>query len=136
MDNISKKRRSWNMSRIKSKNTKPEIQVRSYLHRKGLRFRLHVKNLPGKPDIVMPKYKTIIFVHGCFWHRHNCCMGNKTPKHNSKFWKEKFQKNIMRDKRTKHALEQLGWNVLIIWECEIESSRILKLINKIKRNKL
>jgi DNA mismatch endonuclease (patch repair protein) len=118
-DTISKEKRSWNMSRIRAKNTKPEMIVRSALHKAGYRFRLHVSNLPGMPDIVLPKYKTVIFVHGCFWHRHENCRFAYTPKSRSAFWEEKFRKNIERDKFSHKELSEMGWKVLIIWECEI-----------------
>lgn len=118
-DRISKEHRSWNMSRIRGKDTKPEIIVRSLLHKIGYRFRLHRKDLPGKPDIVLPKYKTVIFVHGCFWHRHRGCRFAYTPKSRKKFWKKKFEQNIERDKQVKKELRKAGWNVLIVWECEI-----------------
>ncbi|MBN2285805.1 MAG: DNA mismatch endonuclease Vsr [Tissierellales bacterium] len=119
MDRISKKHRSWNMSRIRSKNTKPEIIVRSILHRNGYRFRLHKKDLPGKPDIVLPKFNTVVFVHGCFWHRHENCSDATTPKTSTDFWQKKFEDNVKRDKRNIKALQEAGWKVIIIWECEI-----------------
>lgn len=114
------------MSRIKNRDTKPEITVRSLLHRMGYRFRLHRKDLPGKPDIVLPKYNTVIFVHGCFWHRHKNCHFAYTPKSNITFWTEKFEKNIRRDAKNKAELENLGWNVRIIWECEANNQKNLK----------
>lgn len=107
------------MSRIKSKDTAPEMRVRSALHRAGYRFRLHVKDLPGKPDIVLPKYKTVIFVHGCFWHRHKGCSNATMPSTNQAFWKEKFKRNVERDKREQAELNKLGWKVLVVWECEV-----------------
>lgn len=118
MDNISKKQRSWNMSRIRSINTKPEIIVRSFLHRSGFRFRLHVKSLPGSPDIVLSRYRTAIFVHGCFWHRHSGCKFAYTPKSRIDFWNNKFMKNIERDKLKTIKLIELGWQVITVWECE------------------
>lgn len=121
-DHLSRERRSWNMSRIRSKNTKPEVIVRSLLHRMGYRFRICVKDLPGKPDIVLPKYKTVIFVHGCFWHRHEGCKRCTTPSSNKKYWLEKFQKNKARDLRVVNELEEKGWRVIVIWECEIKGS--------------
>ena len=130
MDIISKERRSWNMSRIRSKDTNPEKIIRSLLHRMGYRFRLHVKNLPGKPDIVLPKYKTIIFVHGCFWHRHPKCKYAYTPKSRIEFWEKKFADNIARFKIVKKELKHLKWNVLIIWECEIKSNA--DIVSKLK----
>ena len=119
MDKISKEHRSWNMSRIRSKDTTPEKTVRSLLHKMGYRFRLHRKDLPGKPDIVLPKYKTVIFVHGCFWHRHENCKYASIPKTNTEFWLDKLNKNVERDKKNQAELKKLGWKVIVIWECEI-----------------
>ena len=118
MDRISKEHRSWNMSRIKSGNTKPEIVVRSLLHKLGYRFRLHRKDLPGKPDIVLPRYNSVVFVHGCFWHRHNGCKKATVPKTKILFWREKFKGNIERDIKVQEELQSMGWKILIIWECE------------------
>ena len=118
VDRISKEHRSWNMSRIRSKDTSPEMRVRSFLHCAGFRFRLHVKNLPGSPDIVLPKYRTVIFVHGCFWHRHEGCRYTCNPKSRVNFWQEKFQQNVRQDRKVQQALEGLGWQVIVIWECE------------------
>ncbi|WP_430735394.1 very short patch repair endonuclease [Halodesulfovibrio aestuarii] len=106
------------MGRIRSSNTKPEKIVRSLLHRMGFRFRLHRKDLPGKPDIVLPRYHSVVFVHGCFWHRHEGCKECTTPKTNTEFWLEKFQKNIERDVRVKQELEGAGWHVITVWGCE------------------
>tara|TARA_B100000925_G_scaffold264554_1_gene223152 strand:+ start:97 stop:516 length:420 start_codon:yes stop_codon:yes gene_type:complete len=122
--------RSRNMSAIKSKNTKPEIIVRKLLHSKGYRFRLHKKDLPGSPDIVLPKYKTVIFVHGCFWHRHQNCKYASNPKTRREFWEKKFKENIERDKKTQKKLKNLGWKTKILWECEIKKQD--KLIKKIE----
>ncbi len=121
MDKLTKEHRSWNMGRIKSGNTKPEIAVRSILHHMGYRFRLHRKDLPGKPDIVLPKYKVVIFVHGCFWHRHEGCKYAYTPKSRTEFWLKKFQSNIDRDRKVVNELVEMGWHVLIIWECEAKT---------------
>ena len=112
--------RSRNMSAIKSKNTKPEIKVRKVLHSLGYRFRLHRKDLPGSPDIVLPKYKTVIFVHGCFWHRHENCKYASTPKTRQEFWEAKFRENINRDKLNQENLSSKGWKIIIVWECEIK----------------
>ena len=112
--------RSRNMSAIKSKNTKPEIKVRKVLHSMGYRFRLHSKDLPGSPDIVLPKYKTVIFVHGCFWHRHQNCKYASTPKTRQEFWNKKFNENINRDKINQENLSSKGWKIIIVWECEIK----------------
>ncbi len=111
------------MSRIRSSNTSPEVALRRALHALGFRFRLHRKELPGKPDIILPRYKTAVFVHGCFWHRHNDCKVATIPKSNTKFWVEKFNRNVSRDVRSRELLEALGWRVLIIWECELGSGR-------------
>lgn len=120
-DHLNPERRSWNMSRIRDKNTRPEILLRSALHRLGLRFRVHASTLPGKPDIVFPKYRTAVFVHGCYWHRHEGCHLTTTPTKNREFWLEKFKANVERDKRQQSELLQIGWFVLIVWECEIKS---------------
>ena len=125
MDRISKEHRSWNMSRIKGKDTKPEIRVRKMMHRMGYRFRIHRKDLPGRPDIVLPKYKTVIFVHGCYWHRHKRCKLAYTPKSRVEFWTEKFDSNVKRDREHKAELVKLGWNVGVIWECETQDQAVL-----------
>lgn len=119
MDKLTPEKRSWNMSRIRSRNTSPELAVRSALHKAGYRFRIHRKDLPGSPDIILPKYQTVIFVHGCYWHRHQNCKAAATPKTNIEFWTEKFRENVDRDKRNRTALENLNWKVLVVWECEI-----------------
>lgn len=111
--------RSYNMSRIRGKDTKPEETLRKYLFAKGFRYRKNDKRLPGKPDVVLPKYKTVIFVNGCFWHKHNGCQYFKWPKNNADFWKLKIEGNVERDKRNIKELEDLGWNVLIVWECQL-----------------
>lgn len=129
-DVFSKEFRSHIMAKISSKNTKPEIIVRKILHSKGYRFRLHRKDLPGKPDIVLPKYKRIIFVNGCFWHRHNCKLGNHLPKTNIEYWETKLKNNSMRDKLNIEKLTSLGWKVLIIWECSVKNTdEINKIID-------
>ena len=114
------------MAAIKSKNTKPEIAVRKMLHALGYRFRLYRKDLPGSPDIVLPKYKTVIFVHGCFWHRHENCKFASTPKTRKEFWENKFKENIERDLKTQNNLKSLGWKSEIIWECELKSIKEIK----------
>lgn len=116
----TKKQRSYNMSRIRSKNTKPEMIVRSWLHKQGYRFRLHDKKLPGKPDIVLKKYKTVIFVNGCFWHGHKNCKYFVVPKTRTKWWLDKINSNIARDKKTKRELKKLGWKVINIWGCKFK----------------
>ena len=115
--------RSRNMSAIKSKNTKPEIAVRKLLHSMGYRFRLHRKDLPGSPDIVLPKYKTVIFVHGCFWHRHENCKYASTPKTRKEFWEKKFRENINRDNLNQANLSLKGWKIIIIWECQLKGDK-------------
>src|SRR5215213_8138945 len=113
--------RSYNMSRIKGKDTKPEMLVRKFLHANGFRYRLHVKNLPGKPDIVLPKYKTVIFVHGCFWHGHKNCKKAALPSTKSEWWKEKISKNIFNDNKAMNGLKKQGWIILAVWTCELNS---------------
>ena len=120
-DHLSAEKRSWNMSRIHGKDTSIEKRVRSYLFRCGFRFRKNDPRLPGKPDIVLPKYHTAIFVHGCFWHRHTGCKDATTPKTNVDFWMNKFQRNINNDIKHTIELESLGWRVITIWECDIEN---------------
>lgn len=109
------------MSGIKGKNTKPELLLRSALHKLGFRFRIQRKDLPGKPDIVLSKYKTIIFVHGCFWHRHPGCKYAYTPKSNIEFWTNKLEGNAIRDRLTEKSLEEMGWRIIIVWECEVKA---------------
>jgi len=116
------------MSRIRGSNTKPELRVRSLLHKMGYRFRIHRKDLPGRPDIVLPKYKTVIFVHGCFWHRHKDCKLANFPKSNTIFWNKKFNATQERDRLNQAKLNELGWKVLIVWECELSDSNNLKEI--------
>ena len=118
--------RSRNMSAIKSKNTKPEIKVRKVLHSMGYRFRLHSKDLPGSPDIVLPKYKTVIFVHGCFWHRHENCKYASTPKTRKEFWNKKFKENIKRDLEIQDKIKNLDWRSVVIWECETKNMENLR----------
>lgn len=116
----SKETRSYNMSRIKGTDTKPEILVRKYLFSKGLRFRTHVKDLPGKPDIVLSKYKTIVLVHGCFWHGHENCKYFVVPKTKTDWWLEKIQGNIANDTKNYNLLKEQGWKIITIWECELK----------------
>ena len=113
--------RSQRMSRIRSKDTRPELALRKILHGLGLRYRLHGAGLPGRPDLVLPRYKVVVFVHGCFWHRHPGCNIATTPKSNTLFWTTKFQKNVARDRRAVSELKELGWRVLVVWECELAS---------------
>lgn len=125
VDTLTKEKRSWNMSRITGRNTKPEILLRSLLHREGFRFRLHDKRLPGKPDIVLPRHRTVIFVNGCFWHRHNNCEYAYTPKSRQEFWLNKFQGTVQRDQEKQKILADLGWQVLVVWECELKRNSSL-----------
>ena len=118
MDKLSKEKRSWNMSRIRSKNTAPELAVRIYLFSKGIRYRVNVK-IPGKPDIAIKKIKTAVFVNGCFWHGHENCKDSGIPKSNTKFWKTKIESNMARDRRNIELLTNNGWRVVTIWECEL-----------------
>lgn len=134
-DNHSKETRSMNMSHIRSKNTKPEEMVRKYLFAKGFRYRKKVKKLPGSPDIVLPKYKTVIFVNGCFWHKHDCPRF-VWPSSNQEYWIPKIQTNVDRDIRNYAMLRDNGWHVILVWECELKrpvaENRLLKLVNEIK----
>ena len=126
MDVFTKEKRSQIMSKIKGKDTKPEIVVRSLLHQMGYRFRLHRRDLPGNPDIVLPKHKKVIFVHGCFWHGHKDCPRAKRPSTNKKFWNEKLSKSIKRDTFNQKKLKKMGWLTLIIWQCEMKDSKNLQ----------
>lgn len=134
MDNRSKEARSRNMSNIPSKNTKPEETVRKYLFAHGLRYRKNVSKLPGKPDIVLPKYKIVVFVNGCFWHGHEGCKYFVPPKTNTEFWFAKFQYNQERDARNYQKLRDLGWRILIVWECEIRHGDPQIALEKLIRN--
>ena len=125
VDIYDEERRSEIMSRIVSKDTLPEVRVRKALHRLGFRFRLHRKDLPGKPDIVLPKWRTVIFVHGCFWHGHDCCEGH-IPKSNTAYWAPKLERNRKRDAEKAEKLKTLGWHRIIIWECQTYSLRKLE----------
>jgi DNA mismatch endonuclease (patch repair protein) len=125
-DIYSKEKRSWVMSKVSGNNTKPEIIVRRLIHSMGFRYRLHYKKLPGKPDIVFPKKKKVIFVHGCFWHGHEGCKKSKRPTSNSDFWNKKIEQTIIRDNKLIFELKNLGWSVLIIWECQIKDLEKLK----------
>jgi DNA mismatch endonuclease (patch repair protein) len=120
MDTLTSEKRSWNMSRIRGANTKPELAVRSMLHRMGYRFRIANKTLPGRPDIVLPKYRAVIFVHGCFWHRHHGCKYAYTPKSRLDFWEQKFEGNVVRDQNNLSLLKKTGWLPIVAWECEIK----------------
>jgi DNA mismatch endonuclease (patch repair protein) len=120
-DTISKAARSALMARIRGKDTKPEVAVRSALHRAGFRFRLYARGLPGRPDIVLPKHGVVIFVHGCFWHRHGCSLSSE-PATRRRFWQAKFDANVARDRRNARALRALGWRVLTVWECALRTN--------------
>jgi len=133
-DNRTAAQRSYNMSRIRSTNTKPELQVRRFLFSNGIRYRLHSKKLPGKPDIVINKLRTVVFVHGCFWHGHKNCKFTKIPKTNTKFWSNKIHANSERDIRNERALKKLGWRVFIIWECELLQKKVEKTLERLLNN--
>ena len=120
------------MRSVRSEDTTPEMEVRSFLHKHGVRFRLHVKNLPGHPDIVLPKYKTVIEVRGCFWHRHPGCRNASTPSSNVDFWNEKFKRTIKRDQKNASCLKALGWRIIVVWECELKQrDRLSNLMKEI-----
>lgn len=121
------------MAGIRGKDTQPELIVRSFLHRAGLRFRLQAM-LPGKPDLVLPKYRAVVFVHGCFWHRHEGCRYATTPASNAVFWREKFAANVRRDAKVRQQLEELGWRVLVIWSCELDDHSLAKQAATIRKN--
>ena len=129
VDKVSKEVRSYNMSRIRSKDTKPEILVRSYLFSRGLRFRKNDKRYPGSPDIVLPKYRTVVFVHGCFWHLHDGCKYAVMPKSNVDFWKKKLYGNKERDQRNQKELEAMGWTDITVWECELKKDKCEKTLD-------
>jgi len=131
-DVVDRATRSRMMSGIRGRDTKPEKQVRSFLHRAGLRFRLHA-SLPGKPDLVFPRHGAVAFVHGCFWHRHPGCRYATTPSSNVDFWQAKFDANVARDKRVTRQLRKEGWRVLVVWECQLSSSALDSVARKIIR---
>lgn len=125
--------RSRMMARIRGRDTLPERLVRSYLHRAGLRFRLHAPDLPGRPDIVLPRWHAVVFVHGCFWHRHTGCPRCTTPSSNPAFWQAKFSANVERDQRKAAALRRLGWRVFTVWECQVNHERrMARLVDRIR----
>ena len=131
MDHLSTAQRSWNMSRIRDKDTRPELAVRRMLHRLGFRFRLHTRTLPGSPDIVMPRHRTVVLVHGCYWHRHPSCRFAYMPKSRVDFWNQKFAQNVRRDKRVARALRCDGWRVVTIWECQTpDPSKLQTLLQR------
>ena len=120
MDSITPEHRSWNMSRIRGKDTKIEVEVRKYLFAKGFRFRKNDKRFPGKPDVVLPKYKTVVFVNGCFWHMHAGCKQGRLPKSNLDYWREKLEKNVANDRLHERQLTEKGWKTITLWECELK----------------
>lgn len=130
MDIVDRATRSRMMSGIRGKNTVPELVVRSYFHRQGLRFRLNVGKLPGKPDLVFAKYHVVVFVHGCFWHKHEC-RKFVWPKSRPDFWKKKLDDNAERDRRNLSALRELGWNAITLWECEINDASLTRVLQEI-----
>lgn len=132
VDTLTKVERSKRMSLIRSSNTSPELALRKALHALGLRFRLHAKDLPGKPDIVFRKRKVAIFVHGCFWHRHGGCKIANMPKSNTEFWQQKFDRNVQRDAMAKERLESLGWHVQVVWECELHPSKLYQTSRRLQ----
>ena len=131
-DNHSKDVRSKNMSHIRSKDTKPEVKVRKYLFQQGFRYRKNDARLPGKPDIVLPKYKTVIFVNGCFWHKHNC-PDFKWPSSNEDYWRPKILRNVERDEKNYQILREAGWKVITIWECQLKSREFERIMNDIMK---
>lgn len=134
-DIVSKKVRSRMMSDIRGENTSPELLVRRFLHKAGLRYRLHSKKLPGRPDIVLSARRAVVFVHGCFWHRHAGCGFAYMPKSNTVFWSKKFSANVERDQRVKAQLQSDGWRVLVVWECKINERTLKVLANRLGRMK-
>ncbi len=135
-DSLSKEKRSWNMSRIKNKDTSIEVTVRKYLFKQGFRFRKNVASLPGKPDIVLAKYKMVIFIHGCFWHRHEGCKDATTPKSNVEFWEKKFAANVENDTKHREILQNAGWRVITLWQCDIERQFELTMYNLVREIQL
>lgn len=132
VDFLTPAQRSERMSRIRGKDSQPELALRRVLHRLGLRYRLHAKDLPGKPDLVLPRYKAVVFVHGCFWHRHEGCKIATTPKSNTLFWVEKFNKNKARDAHVADSLKNLGWRVFVVWECDLAPSKVMNTADRLR----
>lgn len=128
----TKEVRSFNMSQIRAKNTQPEIFLRKFLHAQGFRFRLHNKKLPGTPDIILPKFNTVIFVHGCFWHHHKDCRFARFPVNNSAYWTPKILRNISRDKENKKDLKKAGWKVITVWTCKLKHQHLYKTLAAVK----
>lgn len=131
VDTVSPEVRSRMMSRIRSKDTSPEVRVRSFLHQQGLRFRKNDKRLPGRPDAVFPKYRTVLFVHGCFWHQHPSCREGRIPDSNRDYWEPKLRRTVDRDNEHRRVLEERGWRVLTAWECELDEKCLLELAQHI-----
>lgn len=134
-DSLSPEKRSWNMSRIHGKDTSIEVKVRKYLFAQGLRYRKNVAGLPGKPDIVFPKYRVVVFIHGCFWHRHDGCKGSAIPKSRQEYWIPKLERNVENDKKHYRDLQEMGWRPVVIWECEVNKQfevTMKRLIGEIK----
>lgn len=131
-ESLSRAARSELMSRVRQSGTAPELAVRSALHKAGLRFRVNVRKLPGSPDLVLPRFDTVVFVHGCFWHRHSGCKLATTPASHSDYWQAKFDANVKRDRRKTLALRALGWRVLIVWQCEVTPPRLSRLATTIR----
>jgi DNA mismatch endonuclease (patch repair protein) len=127
----TKEQRSYNMSRIKGKDTKPEMLVRKFLHAQGFRYKLHDKSLPGKPDIVLPKYKTVIFIHGCFWHGHNNCKYFTIPKTRTEWWRNKIETNKANDVKAVKALRKEGWKIITVWECKLKPAKVEKTLTSL-----
>jgi DNA mismatch endonuclease (patch repair protein) len=130
-DSLSTERRSWNMSRIRGKHTGPEMVLRQMLHKRGFRYRIHDSKLRGKPDIILPKYRTVIFVHGCFWHRHKNCRDATVPKTRTRFWLDKLNGNVVRDIRNRRALQRQGWSTLTVWECQLKKP--VPIVDRVER---
>ncbi len=135
MDTVSKTARSAMMAAVRGKDTAPELFVRSKIHQAGFRYRVHVRSLPGAPDIVLPKYRTVVLIHGCFWHGHTCPRGRR-PSSNTKFWNSKLSLNVHRDARNEAALKRHGWNVITIWTCQIDRDlrKVLNILTKLRRD--
>ena len=131
VDVFTREKRSWIMSRVKGRDTRPEILVRSFVHRMGYRFRIHRRELPGNPDIVLARHRKVIFVHGCFWHGHKGCSRSRRPTTNENFWNSKLNGNIKRDRLNCRELRRMGWKVLVVWECETKASELL--LGKLER---
>lgn len=132
-DIVDKATRSRWMSGIRSRDTRPEILVRRFLHRAGLRFRLGGSGLPGRPDLILPRWRTVVFVHGCFWHRHPGCPYAYHPKSRQRFWERKFSENIARDRRSIRKLRKLGWRTLVIWECQVNDKGLERLLLRLMK---